>query len=120
MCNGYYDLARFDRFRPYLGAGAGLAYNRTGGISFTGNPAIVNVIEGESRWSLIAGVGIQIRERTTLDLGYPLSRHGQGGVRRLRQSGFTNPQGASTTSPPTSSRSACASPLAAVRRAARR
>jgi opacity protein-like surface antigen len=41
----------------------------------------------------MAGVGIQIRERTTLDLGYPLSRHGQGGVRRLRQSGLRQPAG---------------------------
>jgi opacity protein-like surface antigen len=30
MCNGHYDLARFDRFTLYLGAGVGLAYNRTG------------------------------------------------------------------------------------------
>jgi opacity protein-like surface antigen len=44
-------------------------------------------------WSLMAGVGIQIRERTTLDLGYPLSRQGQGGVRRLRQSGLHQPAG---------------------------
>jgi hypothetical protein len=33
--NGYYDLA-FDRSTPYLGAGVGLAYNQTGGVSFIG------------------------------------------------------------------------------------
>jgi len=38
MFNGFYDLARFDPLTPYLGAGVGLAYNQTGGVSFTGNP----------------------------------------------------------------------------------
>jgi opacity protein-like surface antigen len=46
MFNGYYDLGSYRGFVPYLGAGVGLAYNQTGSVSFTGNPALVNVIEG--------------------------------------------------------------------------
>ena len=71
MFNGYYDILQFGRFTPYLGAGLGLAYNKTDAVSFTG-PA--NVISGDSRWSLawslMAGVGISLTERTTLDIGY--------------------------------------------------
>ena len=125
MFNGYYDIARFDRFTPYVGAGVGLAYNKTGGVSFTGNAALVNVIEGDNRWSLawslMAGVGVQLTERTTLDIGYRYLDMGKAEVRHHRQrSASSTPRCASTTSPPTSSRSACASPSAAARPAAPR
>jgi opacity protein-like surface antigen len=74
MFNGYYDLGRFDRFTPYVGAGVGVAYNKTDEVYFTGNPFLTNRIEGDSRWSLawalMAGVGMQLTDRITLDLGY--------------------------------------------------
>jgi opacity protein-like surface antigen len=96
MFNGYYDLARFDRITPYVGAGVGFAYNKTGGVFFTGNPALVNVIEGESRWSLawslMAGLGIHISERTTLDLGYRYLDMGKAESGVIDSLGFANPR----------------------------
>jgi opacity protein-like surface antigen len=96
MFNGYYDIARFDRYTPYVGAGVGLAYNKLGGVSFTGNPALTNVIEGDSRWSLawslMAGVGIQLTERTTLDIGYRYLDMGKAESGTLDSGGFTNPK----------------------------
>jgi opacity protein-like surface antigen len=96
MFNGYYDIARFDRITPYVGAGVGLAYNKTGGVSFTGNPALVNVIEGDSRWSLawslMAGVGIQLTERTTLDIGYRYLDMGKAESGIIDNLGITNPK----------------------------
>ena len=96
MFNGYYDIARLDQFTPYVGAGVGLAYNKTGGVSFTANPALTNVIEGDSRWSLawslMAGVGIQLSERTTLDIGYRYIDMGRAESGTLDNLGFTNPR----------------------------
>jgi len=96
MLNGYYDLAKFDRFTPYVGAGVGIAYNKTGDVSFTGNPALVNVIEGDSRWSLawslMAGVGVQLTERTTLDIGYRYMDMGKAESGIMDNLGFTNPK----------------------------
>jgi opacity protein-like surface antigen len=96
MFNGYYDIARFDRITPYVGAGVGLAYNKTGGVSFTGNPALTNVIEGDNRWSLawslMAGVGIQLTERTTLDIGYRYLDMGKAESGTLDNLGFQNPK----------------------------
>jgi opacity protein-like surface antigen len=96
MFNGYYDIARFDRFTPYVGAGVGLAYNKTGSVSFTGNPALVNVIEGDSRWSLawslMAGVGVQLTERTTLDIGYRYMDMGKAESGTIDNLGFANPK----------------------------
>jgi opacity protein-like surface antigen len=122
MFNGYYDLVRFDRFTPYVGAGVGLAYNKTGGVSFTGNPALVNVIEGDGRWSLawslMAGIGIQISERTTLDLGYRYLDMGKAASGAIDSLGITNPRVRIDDLPPTSSRWACALPSAAASPAA--
>ena len=96
MFNGYYDIARFDRFTPYVGAGVGLAYNKTGGVSFTGNPALDNVIEGDNRWSLawslMAGVGVQLTERTTLDIGYRYLDMGKAESGIIDNLGFVNPK----------------------------
>ena len=96
MFNGYYDIMRLDRFTPYVGAGVGLAYNKTGSVSFTGNPALVNTIEGDNRWSLawslMAGVGIQLTERTTLDIGYRYLDMGKAESGIIDSAGFANPK----------------------------
>jgi opacity protein-like surface antigen len=96
MFNGYYDIARFDRITPYVGAGVGLAYNKTGSVSFTGNPALVNVIEGDNRWSLawslMAGVGVQLTERTTLDIGYRYLDMGKAESGIIDSIGAVNPK----------------------------
>ena len=91
---------------------------QTGNISFAGNPALVNVIGGDSRWSLawslMAGVAIQITGRTTLDLGYRSSDMGKAESAVFDNLGFTNPRVRIDDLAPTSSRSGCGSPSAAA------
>jgi opacity protein-like surface antigen len=96
MFNAYYDLGRFDRFTPYLGVGVGAAYNKTDEVYFTGNPALTNRIEGDSRWSLawslMAGFGVQLTERVTLDLGYRYLDMGKAQSGTMDNAGFVNPR----------------------------
>lgn len=74
MFNAYYDIGKFGRFVPYIGAGIGAAYHQLDNISFTGNPNLVNQIHGNNdlafAWSLMAGVGVQLSDRAILDIGY--------------------------------------------------
>lgn len=74
MLNAYYDLGKFGRFVPYVGAGIGAAYHQLDDISFTNNPALTNQIHGNNdlafAWSLMAGVGVQLTDRAILDVGY--------------------------------------------------
>jgi opacity protein-like surface antigen len=74
MFNAYKDLGNFGGFTPYLGAGIGMAYNRLDDVYFTGNPALVNQIHGDNTlsfaWSVMAGVGYQVSDRTIIDIGY--------------------------------------------------
>ncbi len=74
MLNAYYDIGKFGRFVPYVGAGIGAAYHQLDDISFTGNPALTNRIHGNNdlsfAWALMAGVGIQLTDRAILDIGY--------------------------------------------------
>jgi opacity protein-like surface antigen len=74
MFNAYKDFGNFGGFTPYVGAGAGLAYNRLGDISFTETTTRHNKIIGNDQlafaWSLMAGVGFQLSDRAVLDVGY--------------------------------------------------
>ncbi|HRY07004.1 MAG TPA: acyloxyacyl hydrolase [Hyphomicrobiaceae bacterium] len=74
MLNAYYDIGKFGRFVPYVGAGIGAAYHQLNDIYFTGNPALTNAIHGNNdlsfAWALMAGVGIQLSDRAILDIGY--------------------------------------------------
>ncbi|MCB1504725.1 MAG: porin family protein [Hyphomicrobiaceae bacterium] len=74
MFNAYYDLGKFGRFVPYVGAGIGAAYHQLDDIYFTGNPNLTNHIHGNNdiafAWSLMAGVGVQLTDRAVLDVGY--------------------------------------------------
>lgn len=95
MFNGYKDLGSFGGITPYLGAGVGVAYNKMGDVSFTGNPLLLNTIEGASRlslaWSLMAGVGYQLNERAILDLGYRYMDYGKAESGRIDNTGAINP-----------------------------
>jgi opacity protein-like surface antigen len=95
MFNGYYDLGKWDRVVPYVGAGVGFAYNKMDEVYFTGNPALVNRIEGDDKWSLawslMAGIGWQISERAMLDFGYRYLDMGKATSGRIDTAGFTNP-----------------------------
>ncbi len=96
MFNGYYDLGSYRGFVPYVGAGVGLAHNAMGSVSFTGNPALTNAIQGDDRWSLawslMAGVGYQITDRMTLDFGYRYIDMGKAESGTIDTAGFTNPR----------------------------
>lgn len=96
MFNGYYDLGRWHNFVPYVGAGVGLAHNQMDEVSFTGNPALVNRIEGADRWSLawslMAGIGWQVTERAVLDFGYRYIDMGKAESGTIDSAGFTNPK----------------------------
>ncbi|MGD9670039.1 MAG: outer membrane protein [Hyphomicrobiaceae bacterium] len=74
MLNAYYDIGKFGRFVPYVGAGIGAAYHQLDDISFTGNPALTNSIHGNNdlsfAWAIMAGVGVQLSDRAILDIGY--------------------------------------------------
>ncbi len=95
MFNGYKDLGSFGGITPYVGAGVGVAYNKMGDVSFTGNPFLTNTIEGGSRlslaWSLMAGVGYQISDRAILDLGYRYMDYGKAESGRIDSAGAINP-----------------------------
>lgn len=95
MFNGYKDFGSFGGITPYIGAGVGVAYNKMGDVSFTGNPFLTNTIEGGSRlslaWSLMAGVGYQISDRAILDIGYRYMDYGKAQSGRIDSAGFVNP-----------------------------
>jgi opacity protein-like surface antigen len=64
-------------------------------VSFTGN-TLANVISGDSRWSLawslMAGVGVQISDRATLDFGYRYIDMGKAESGTIDNTGGTNPK----------------------------
>jgi len=95
MFNAFYDLGKWDRVVPYVGAGVGVAYNKTDEVYFTANPALTNRIEGDEKWSLawslMAGIGWQISERAILDIGYRYLDMGKANSGTIDTAGFTNP-----------------------------
>ena len=95
MFNGYKDLGNFNGVVPYLGAGVGASYNKMSEVYFTDNPFLLNRIEGQSRlslaWSLMAGIGWQVSDRTILDLGYRYMDFGKANSGRVDNTGAINP-----------------------------
>jgi opacity protein-like surface antigen len=96
MFNGYYDFGKFGAFTPYVGAGAGMSYNRMSEVYFTDNPFLTNKIQGDSRlslaWSLMAGVGYQVTDRAVLDFGYRYMNYGKAQSGVIDSAGFQNPR----------------------------
>lgn len=74
MFNLYYDFDNRSRFTPYIGAGLGVAYNKTkdGRVALTGGGT--GTIAGDSRTdaagALMAGVSVALLDRLDLDIGY--------------------------------------------------
>ena len=62
MFNAYYDFGRWGPIVPYVGAGIGAAYHIVDDVFFTGNPFLVNQIEGDRdlafAWSVTGGHGL--------------------------------------------------------------
>lgn len=80
MLNGYYDLENPTIFKPYVGAGVGMAkikyhskytdfvapeYNETNSIS-----------KNKFAYSLMAGIGAEVTKNVTLDIGYRYTDYG--------------------------------------------
>ena len=82
MLNGYYDIADFDGFTPYLTAGLGIARNKTSAISVTKNattnPTVaakeVATVAGKTTTSLAAQLGLGVKYAVSsafdVSLGY--------------------------------------------------
>lgn len=96
MFNVYKDIGNFRGMVPYVGAGIGVAYNQLDEVYFTQNPLLVNRIEGDDElsfaWSLMAGVGYQIRDNLILDVGYRYIDLGKAESGRVDSAGFVNPR----------------------------
>jgi opacity protein-like surface antigen len=74
MLNGYYDFA-LAWGKPYVGAGIGWASNKVDSIKAT-HPAVPGVTvtapggtKNNVAWALMAGVGVPINSRMTVDVG---------------------------------------------------
>ena len=96
MVNLYKDLGKYGRVTPYVGAGIGVAMHDVDETFFTGNYFLPNRIEGNKdydlAWSLMAGVGYQLTDRATLDLGYRYIDMGEASSGRVDDLGFVNPR----------------------------
>lgn len=96
MVNLYKDLGKYGRVTPYLGAGVGVAMHKVDETYFTGNYYLPNRIEGNENfsfaWSLMAGVGYQLTDRATLDVGYRYIDMGDAESGRVDDAGFVNPK----------------------------
>ena len=97
MINAYMDLGKFNKFTPYVGAGAGMAYVRwgsytevaqcvAGGGADCGNGTITeisnNVYSSNKEWkpaaAVMAGFSYDITQNLKLDAGYKFTYIGGG------------------------------------------
>ena len=96
-------VARIDTLIPLpdkvgydVGAGVGVAMHKVDETYFTENYYLQNRIEGDESysfaWSLMAGVGYQLTDRATLDLGYRYIDLGDAESGRVDNAGFVNPK----------------------------
>ncbi len=96
MFNAYYDFGKWHNFVPYVGAGIGVAYNEVEEVYFTGNPFLVNRIQGNAdidlAWQLSAGAAYQISDRAVLDMGYRFIHLGDARSGRVDSARFVNPR----------------------------
>ena len=81
LANAYADLGVYGGITPYVGAGIGTSRNTISGF-VDHNPQTGVSITGATNsqwqlaWALHAGVGVELNERTTLDLGYTFTHLG--------------------------------------------
>ena len=96
MFNVYYDIANLNGFVPYVGAGAGLSYNRMSSVSFTGVTPYFNQVIGAdtltAAWALMAGAEYRFSERASLDVGYRYINFGMAQSDHGDTGGFYNPR----------------------------
>lgn len=80
MLNGYYDLENPTIFKPYVGAGVGMAKIKYHSKYTDFVDPDLNSSESYSKnkfaYSLMAGVGAEITKNVTLDIGYRYTDYG--------------------------------------------
>jgi opacity protein-like surface antigen len=82
LVNAYVD-AHVGVFKPYLGVGLGLAHTRLRNHGVNAPGTVIALDDGgfSFAWQASAGVGLQIEEGVTLDVGYRYLRMEQVGLR---------------------------------------
>jgi opacity protein-like surface antigen len=74
MANVYYDITKINRFTPYIGAGAGVAFNSTSSNQKSVNGALVgedsSTTTTEPAWQVGAGTSVAITKNVSADVGY--------------------------------------------------
>jgi len=80
MVNVYYDIGEFNKFTPYVGAGLGVAYNKTGATSITLGNQTASVSKGKKTnfaWKLIAGASYAVDPNVDISLQYQYANLGK-------------------------------------------
>jgi len=85
MANAFVDLGTYHGLTPYVGAGVGGAYIMLDNFTDTNNTVSPNTVsyggdngEWSLAWALHAGLGFEVSEQVTLDLGYRYLSLGDG------------------------------------------
>mgnify|MGYP001766202519 CR=1 FL=1 len=93
LANGYVDLGNYSGLTPYIGAGVGMAYNKTGDIyQHTSFPAYGTYADGvlpgqgkwDFAWALHTGVSWDVNPRLKLEMGYSYKNLGKAASGELR------------------------------------
>lgn len=83
LANAYADLGTYYGMTPYVGAGIGTSRNTISGFrDYAPNDDIVNTAANHSQWQLAwalhAGLGVDLTDQATLDIGYSFTHLGNG------------------------------------------
>ncbi len=76
MMNGYFDIPTYTRFRPYIGAGIGVAQVKNRLEVVDVSSSIVKNKDSNFAYQLMAGIGYNINRNWTLDAGYRYVNNG--------------------------------------------
>ncbi len=83
LANAFVDLGTYSHVTPYVGAGAGFSYTMIDGFTDINTPTSgVAYANGDGQWNfawaLYAGLGFEVNDRVTLDVGYRYLSVGDG------------------------------------------
>ncbi len=67
MLNAYYDIGTGTMVKPYVGAGLGLADIK---VKYQDAEDLVSISKTKFAWNLNAGIGFEVAENVTVDVGY--------------------------------------------------
>jgi len=94
MINGYVDIATWNRFTPYVGAGIGASYVSTSDINFRNPDGSTGTYESDGKWNfawaLMAGASYDITPNLALDGGYRYLNIGDAQSKTFSTAGQTS------------------------------